>query len=213
MSITITIKINQKVKFKVAQLAVATGNRAVGQWEQILTIIQALTLHRLEVRINMAAVRTREQFPRLKMITNNTPELKINSRIRVTCELTVSSNRGELLSLLTPKAKGKLPKARCAPDAWAFWETVNANDVTNSTAKATNRGATTETASPKKSPAFKSNSTSKSQLKRTKWDKWQTQAKSKHKVDKSNSTNQDSNLKRQRLRTTNMKDRVTITNA
>ena len=152
----------------------------------------------------------REQFQRRKMITNNMLALKINFKTWIT------SNRGELNPPLSPKAKatqGTSPRARCAPDAWKFWEMESASDVTSSTTKASNRDATTETASPKKSQAFKSNN-SQPLAKPTNPDNQQPKTKSKHKVEhQSNSINQDSNPKHLNLKMTNMKEEVTITNA
>ena len=183
-------------------------NRVVGRWEQVLTIIQAHSRRRQEVRINIVVVRTGEQFPRPQMITNNMPELKSNSR--TWSRNKTINNRGEL-NLLTPKAQGTSPRPRCAPDAWPFWETENANDATSSTAKTSTRSATIETANPKKSRAFKSNNT-QPLAKPTNQDNRQTKAKNKHKVESSNIISQDSNPKYQNLKMTNMKEEVTITN-
>lgn len=179
-------------------------NWVMGRWEQVHMIIQAHSQRRQEVRINIALVRTREQFPRPKMITNNMLELKINSRTWIT------SNRGER-NPLTPKAQGTSSKARCAPDAWTFWETESASDATSSTTKASNRGATTETANPKKSPTFKSSNT-QPLVKATNQDNPPTKAKNKHKVAQTNIINQDSKPKYLTLKMTNTKEEVTITN-
>jgi len=70
---------------------------------------------------------------------------------------------------------------------------------------------TTETANPKKSRAFKSNNT-QPLVKATNPDNRPTKAKSKHKVDQTNSINQDSKPKYLTLKMTNMKEEVTITN-